>query len=57
MKRFEVVHSEGTFGSSKVVRDNATGVLYLIMQEGFGAGMTVLVDRDGKPLVDENFAR
>lgn len=39
----------------KIIRDNETGVLYMLHQAGNGAGLTVMVDRDGKPLVDENY--
>ena len=31
--------------------DRKTGVNYLFCQNGNGAGLTVLVDRDGKPIV------
>ena len=36
-----------------IYRDNETGVLYLF----FGGGITPLVDRDGKPLVDWEYVR
>ena len=55
MKRFEKVHSEGVMSGMTIMRDNATGVLYLVATEGFGGGITVMVDRDGKPLVDEQY--
>ena len=54
-KRFEEVYKQGTMKVNKILRDNETGVLYLLNQEGYGAGLTVLVDRAGKPLVDEAF--
>jgi len=54
-KRFEVVHRDSLLSGPKVLRDNATGVLYLVAGEGFGGGPTVLVDREGKPLVDEQY--
>jgi len=56
-KRFEVVYTQGMLNTTKVLRDNGTGVLYLVQQEGFGTGLTVLVDREGNPLVDENYLR
>ena len=34
-----------------VVMDRMTGVQYLYANWGHGGGMTVLVDRDGKPLL------
>lgn len=54
-KRFEEVYSQGQLKVHKVIRDNETGVLYLCHQAGYGMGITVLVDQEGKPLVDENF--
>jgi len=32
--------------------DRATGVNYLYREDGYSGGMTVLVDADGKPVVD-----
>jgi hypothetical protein len=54
-KRFEEVYKQGKLTVSKVLRDNETGVLYLVHQEGYGMGLTVLVDEEGKPMVDKNF--
>ncbi|GEN87928.1 DUF6440 family protein [Oceanobacillus sojae] len=53
--RFEEVYTQGKMKVTKVIRDNETGVLYILHQEGYGAGLTVMVDQDGKPLVDKNF--
>ncbi|GMA47488.1 DUF6440 family protein [Tetragenococcus muriaticus] len=54
-KRFEEVYKQGKLTTEKIIRDNETGVLYLVYQEGYGMGLTVMVDKDGKPLVDESF--
>ena len=54
-KRFDVIYTQGMFNTTKVLRDNGTGVLYLVQQEGFGTGLTPLLDREGKPLVDEHY--
>lgn len=54
-KRFEEVYKQGKLTAEKIIRDNKTGVLYLVYQEGYGMGVTVMVDEDGKPLVDESF--
>ena len=50
--RFEVILSEGGFAgpSRRILLDTVTGVQYLFVQDGYGAGLTVLVDRDGKPM-------
>ena len=53
--RFETIYKQGTFELFKVIRDNETGVLYLMNSFGSGGGLTVMVDQDGKPIVDENF--
>jgi len=51
-KRFEEVYTQGSLKVTKILRDNETGVLYMLHQEGYGAGLTVMVDQEGKPLVD-----
>jgi hypothetical protein len=38
-----------------LIIDNKTGIEYFAAEAGFGGGISVLVDRDGKPLVNENF--
>jgi len=53
-KRFEVIYSEsGGFSGPgvKILRDNVTGVQYLFAQNGYGGGLTPLLDRDGTPVV------
>ncbi|WP_130859347.1 DUF6440 family protein [Gracilibacillus phocaeensis] len=55
--RFEEVYTQGKWKVTKVIRDNETGVLYMLHQEGYGAGLTVMVDQDGKPLVDNHFKK
>jgi len=56
-KRFEEVYKQGVMGGLRILRDNETGVQYLLLQEGYGAGLTVLVDQDGKPLLDPAFKK
>ncbi len=51
-KRFEVKEKESLFSvSTKVIVDRETGVNYLYVSEGYGGGLTVLVDENGKPIV------
>jgi len=50
--------SDGRFVANRnlqgvVVTDTETGVQYLFVEYGYGGGMTVLVDENGKPLVKE----
>ncbi|MBQ2704827.1 MAG: xylan 1,4-beta-xylosidase [Clostridia bacterium] len=49
-KRFEKVYSQ-SMGSVEIWVDKETGVNYLYRQNGYGGGMTVLLDKDGKPVV------
>ena len=54
-KRFEVIENQGFVPTYEVIRDNETGVLYIAYNSNFGVGITVLVDQNGKPLVDNDF--
>lgn len=51
-ERFDVISSEGGFAgpSRTILLDTATGVQYLFVQNGYGAGLCPLLDKDGKPL-------
>ncbi len=50
-KRFVKTWSDGAFGSNEIWVDTKTGVNYLYHGGGYGGGLTVLVDRDGKPII------
>ena len=54
-KRFEIIENQGFPSTYEVIRDNETGVLYMAYNSSFGVGITVLVDQNGKPLVDNDF--
>ena len=49
-KRFEKVYSQGA-GSFEIWIDRETGVNYLYRSSGYAGGLTVLMDKDGKPVV------
>lgn len=49
-KRFEKIYSQG-MGTMEIWVDKETGVNYLYRQSGYSGGMTVLLDRDGKPVI------
>ena len=52
-KRFEIIDKENTLVTgTKIIKDNETGVLYLFYAEGYAGGLTPLVDKDGKPIID-----
>ena len=36
-----------------VLRDKDTGVNYLYVYYGYGGGLTVLLDENGQPVIDE----
>lgn len=50
-ERFIKVWSDGAFGSNEIWVDKQTGVNYLFHASGYAGGLTVLVDREGKPIV------
>ncbi len=49
-KRFEKVYTQN-MGALEIWVDKETGVNYLYRQSGYGGGMTVLLDKDGKPVI------
>ena len=50
--RFITVHSQSGFSVGyAVIVDKETRVQYLWREKGFGAGLTVLLGPDGKPLL------
>ncbi len=49
-KRFEKVYSQSA-GSVEIWVDKETGVNYLYHASGYAGGLTVLLDKDGKPIV------
>jgi len=49
-KRFEKVYSQG-MGSTEIWVDKETGVNYLFHASGYAGGMTVLLGKDGKPVI------
>ena len=49
-ERFIKVHSEN-LGSEMILVDRQTGVNYLFVASGYAGGLTVLLNRDGTPVV------
>ena len=49
-KRFEKVYSQD-MGCIEILVDKETGINYLYRSSGYGGGLTVLLDKDGKPVV------
>lgn len=51
-KRFERVYKQSGFSAAvQIWVDKETGVNYLYMGQGYGGGLTPLLDRDGKPII------
>lgn len=51
-KRFEKVFSQSA-GSVEIWVDKETGVNYLFRSSGYAGGLTVLLDKDGKPVITD----
>ncbi len=49
-KRFIKIYTQSS-GSVEIWVDKETGVNYLYHSSGYSGGLTVLLDKDGKPIV------
>ncbi len=49
--RFEKVYSQGALSGVEVLVDKETGVNYIFTFNGNAGGMTVLLDKYGKPVI------
>jgi len=56
-KRFETIYSQGMVGMYKIIVDMETGVNYLYATNGFGVGLTIMLDSDGKPVITKKEIR
>lgn len=50
-KRFVKIDSEGAMNVSEIWVDTMTGVNYFFHAIGYAGGLTVLLDREGKPVI------
>jgi len=50
-ERFEKVYTQGAINVTEIWVDRQTGVNYVFHAAGNAGGMTVLLDRDGKPVI------
>lgn len=50
-KRFEKVYSQGAMTNVEIWVDRETGVNYLFTSSGYAGGLTVLLDRESKPVI------
>lgn len=53
MDRFKKIYSQGTINVVEIWVDAETGVNYVFHKNGNAAGLTVLLDKDGKPVVTQ----
>ncbi|MCL2738316.1 MAG: DUF6440 family protein [Bacteroidales bacterium] len=49
--RFLIGARKGALKGFRVITDTKTGVQYLFIWDGYAGGLTVLVDKEGKPLI------
>ena len=56
-KRFEFVGKNGLVQGARIIVDKETGVQYLLAHWTNVGGLTVLVDKDGKPLLDQRYVK
>ena len=56
-KRFEFIEKDGLMEGTRIIVDTETGVQYLLAHWTNIGGITVLVDRDGKPLLDPRYVK
>ena len=55
--RFIIKDKDGFFEGTRIIVDTETGVQYLMVHWTNIGGITVLVDKEGKPLLDPRFAK
>lgn len=51
--RFLINKGNGVFQGVRMITDTKTKVQYLFVWDGSAGGLTVLVDKDGKPLIEK----
>lgn len=55
--RFEFIEKKGFVEGARILVDKETGVQYLLAHWTNIGGLTVLVDKDGKPLLDPRYSK
>jgi len=53
-KRFEIISTQGSIESYRVIIDKETGVNYLYVSNGTSGGLTVLLNSEGKPIITKD---
>lgn len=52
-ERFVIKYKQGKAKSVEILVDTQTGVNYVFVHQGFAAGLSPLLDSDGKPVVSK----
>lgn len=55
--RFEFVEKNGLVEGTRIIVDKETGVQYLMAHWANIGGLTVLLDKEGKPLLDPRYSK
>ncbi|MDE6963183.1 MAG: xylan 1,4-beta-xylosidase [Lachnospiraceae bacterium] len=50
-ERFATIYSQGTIDVTQILVDTETGVNYVFRKVGNAGGITLLLDKDGKPVI------
>lgn len=50
-ERFKIVYSQGTVDVTQILVDTETGANYIFRKVGNAGGITLLLDKDGKPVI------
>lgn len=53
MNRFKKIYSQGTISIIEIWVDTETGVNYIFRRDGNAGGFTVLLDKEGKPVITQ----
>ena len=56
-KRFERIYQQGAVTVMEIWVDTLTGVNYVFHSSGNAGGLTPLLDKEGKPVISEEYAR
>lgn len=52
--RFKTIYKQGNLTTYSIIVDTETGVNYMFCGQGYAGGLTVLLDKDGKPVISPN---
>ncbi|MBC1585968.1 DUF6440 family protein [Listeria seeligeri] len=52
-ERFKKIYTQGKLNITEILVDQETGVHYIFHLSGYAGGMTPLLDKDGKPYIQD----